>query len=82
MTMRRTYFLGAVVALVGCSGGDQYALYRNSVLDATSDSASRILIASFDAPESGSYNFSNCQLAAQLFQDQPGVKTKFWCEKK
>ena len=27
------------------------------------------------------YNKENCDLAASLFQNQPDVKTKFWCEK-
>lgn len=64
----------------GCSpGGDTYTLYRNSV----GNPQMRLHIASFDAAEGGvaGYNNENCNLAASLFQAQPGVKTRFWCEK-
>jgi hypothetical protein len=54
-----------------------YTLYRNSV----TDSNSRMHVATFDAEEMEEYNRNNCDIAQQLFQSQPGVKTKFWCEK-
>jgi len=41
----------------------------------------RIHIASFDAHEKEEYNRGNCEQAQALFQNQPGVKAKFWCEK-
>jgi hypothetical protein len=41
----------------------------------------RIHVASFNASDGESYNRGNCEQAQLLFQAQPGVKTKFWCEK-
>ena len=54
-----------------------FTLYRNSV----TDSAMRIHVATFDANETDAYNNENCGQAQTLFQQQPDVKTKFWCEK-
>jgi hypothetical protein len=59
------------------SGGTAYTLYRNSATGITE----RIHIATFDASEADSYNNENCQQAQALFQQQPGVSVKFWCEK-
>ena len=63
----------------GClgSGESDYALYRNSVMDTTT----RIHVATFDAADGEKYNQSNCDIAAKLYQQQDGVKTKFWCKK-
>lgn len=71
--------LGLIIsALVGCESSENfYSLYRNSVLD----SSLRIHVATFDASDGLKYNMENCQTAADLFQKQPGVNTKFWCEK-
>ena len=75
--------LGAVIGVViGWFGhatrtGVAYTLYRNSPLESTA----RIHIATFDADESDNYNNENCQQAQSLFQQQPGVTNKFWCEK-
>lgn len=56
---------------------DVVTLYRSSALDSTM----RLHVATFDAVDQGpGYNSENCQLAAQLFQDQPGVTVRFWCE--
>lgn len=55
---------------------DAYTLYRSSLVIENS----RIYIATF-AGEGAEYNRENCQTAAELFQGQPGVKTRFWCEK-
>jgi hypothetical protein len=64
-----------------CSGSsaesESFALYRNSVTDENM----RIHVATFDASDGEKYNRGNCEQAQQLFQAQPGVKTKFWCEK-
>ena len=54
-----------------------YTLYRNSVTDANM----RLHVATFDANQKEEYNSGNCEQARELFQGQPGVKTKFWCEK-
>lgn len=56
---------------------DTFTLYRNSAIDASM----RIHMATFDAKNDGSYNRDNCNIAAGLFQNQPGVKTRYWCEK-
>lgn len=54
-----------------------YVLYRNS--SAFGDM--QIHIASFNAKEPGEYNRENCEIARDLFQSQPGVKAKYWCDK-
>jgi len=69
-------------ALSGCSPSGAsddrtFTLYRNSV----TDPSMRIHVATFDATEKEEYNRENCDTAAKLFGAQPGVKTKFWCEK-
>jgi hypothetical protein len=58
------------------AGAPVWTLYRSSVLD----ESMRIHVATFDVDEPGTYNFENCQTAASLFQNQDGVRTKFWCE--
>lgn len=72
-----TFVLCALMAGCGGGGGDQYTLYRNSILDANL----RIHIATFDTSDGDAYNNENCNLAARLFQQQPEVKARFWCEK-
>ena len=54
-----------------------FTLYRNSVTDPNM----RLHVATFDANEKEEYNRENCDVAQKLFGAQPGVKTKFWCEK-
>ena len=67
-----------VVIAAGCSSDSgTFTLYRNSLTDENM----RIHVASFNTAEGSSYNKENCDQAQQLFQLQPGVKTKFWCEK-
>ena len=51
------------------------------MIDSVTDPNMRIHIATFDASEKEEYNRENCEIAAKLFGTQPGVKTKFWCEK-
>ena len=65
-------------ALSACAQdpSEVYTLYRSSVVTPNA----RIHIATFDADESGDYNQENCWTAADLFQNQPGVRTRFWCE--
>lgn len=41
----------------------------------------RIHVATFDAAETEAYNSENCRIAAELFQQQPNVKVRYWCEK-
>lgn len=73
--------IGASLALAGCArfvpDDATYTLYRNSAID----SLARYHIASFDAADGERYNQENCDIARQLFQSQPGVTTRFWCEK-
>ncbi len=66
-------------AIAGCrvADGDSYTLYRSSVADSTM----RIHVATFDATEGEKYNQENCEQARELFQAQPLVRTRFWCEK-
>ena len=67
-------FVGSV-----CNAAEHtdYTLYRNS----TTDEKMRVHVATFDAKESQAYNKENCEIAKELFQNQKGVKAKYWCEK-
>jgi outer membrane biogenesis lipoprotein LolB len=78
------FFVYAIASIVlsacsfgSTSDGQVSTLYRNSVTDENM----RIHIATFDASEKEEYNRGNCGQAQLLFQNQPGVKTRFWCEK-
>ncbi|MBI2312506.1 MAG: hypothetical protein HYU77_08395 [Betaproteobacteria bacterium] len=78
----RTLSLLAILFISGCgpSGGFEdrtFTLYRNSVTDPNM----RLHVATFDANEKEEYNRENCDVAQKLFGAQPGVKTRFWCEK-
>jgi hypothetical protein len=78
LSLRTLLPFTAFALIVGCdSGGDNFTLYRNSVIDENM----RIHVASFNAADGEAYNRENCEQAQLLFQAQPGVKTKFWCEK-
>lgn len=70
--------LFTLASLAGCSaaGGETYTLYRDSPV-----SDERVHMATFDAEQSGPYNQDNCETARELFQQQPGVVTTYWCEK-
>lgn len=75
--LRIILFLFVVVAS-GCSSDNQtFTLYRNSVMDENM----RVHVATFDATDGETYNKGNCEQAQLLFQGQPDIKTKFWCEK-
>lgn len=77
-----TAILAALAA--GCSPSNTYTLYRDGASNSQLGvdlSAMRIHVASFDASESEDYNLDNCQTAQQLFQSQPGVTVRYWCEK-
>jgi hypothetical protein len=65
-----------VTPAMAASDGETYTLYRNSV----TDPAMRVHIATFDTNEGKDYNAENCAVAADLFQRQDGVQTRFWCE--
>lgn len=68
----------AFTAMQAAAQGDEevYTLYRNSVLDPTM----RLHVATFDGADGKAYNAENCNVAANLFQSQDGVQTRFWCE--
>ena len=71
------------ITLVTCSvshagDNDVYTLYRGS---AVRNSEMRIHIATFDATDGENYNKTNCFIAAGLFENQPGVSVRYWCEK-
>lgn len=68
--------------LAGCGNDEVYTLYRAGV--GLPDL--RIHVATFDSDDSRdsnfkTYNLDNCRLAANLFQSQLNVTTKYWCEK-
>jgi hypothetical protein len=76
--LRYCMAIAIVTSVSGCnSEGDSFTLYRNSVFDENM----RIHVASFNTADGEAYNRGNCEQAQMLFQAQPGVKTKFWCEK-
>lgn len=75
--MKGLSMLLSCAVLCSCSDSSTYTLYRNSVTNENM----RLHVATFDARDGYDYNSSNCQIAADLFQNQDGVKTKFWCEK-
>ena len=53
-----------------------YTLYRSSA----SDPVARLHVATFDADENDAYNRGNCEVARELFQEQPSVAVRYWCE--
>lgn len=66
------------IAAAGCErDASSYTLYRSS----TANDSLRINVATFDASDGELYNRDNCEQARELFQAQPLVKTRFWCEK-
>lgn len=74
--MKRLSLLTALaLALAGCNESP-YTLYRGSVTGPM-----RIHVATFDSADGEEYNRENCQIAVDLFQRQPGVKVRYWCEK-
>jgi hypothetical protein len=68
-----------VAASASQPGADEaavFTLYRNSAVN----NALRMHVATFDAADGKAYNQAYCGQAAELFENQPGVKTRFWCE--
>lgn len=75
--MKRFCLMGALVGLIGCNvDNDTFTLYRSSPVG-----SERVHVASFDTKDGNDYNEANCRLAGDLFQQQPLVKVRFWCEK-
>lgn len=70
------YVLLAACSPVALPGGS-YKLYRTSLVP----SDPLVYIATFDSPNGAAFNQENCEIARGLFQSQPGVLTRFVCEK-
>jgi ABC-type glycerol-3-phosphate transport system substrate-binding protein len=79
--MKSTFAILLVALLLTACGENSYTLYRSSPVPTDDLSLRRVHVATFDAYENQSYNQENCQTAASLFQAQPGVRVKYWCEK-
>lgn len=79
--MNATTIAGAclIAALGGCgmTDGDTYTLYRTSLVVP----GMRVHVATFDTADTEAYNRDNCVEAGEMFQRQPNIKTRFWCEK-
>jgi len=87
-----TRFLVATVILLtgvpACADGTNrpspesvYALYRSSVPVAPGDVEMRVHTATFDSIYGEKYNRENCVIAKDLFQDQPDITVRYWCER-
>lgn len=69
-----SYFLAAILGVVVWNWSrslEAYTLYRTSMVD----EGLRVYIATF-AGEGVDYNRGNCQIAAGLFQTQPGLYSR------
>ena len=70
-----------IALLLTACGESSYTLYRSSAVSNGGENW-RVHVATFDAKGGGEgYNMGNCQIAEELFQKQPGVTVKYWCEK-
>ncbi len=59
------------------SGDGAFTLYRSSAVIPDA----RLHVATFDARDGSAYNADNCETTARLFQAQPGVTVRYWCER-
>ena len=77
--MKKLIAVLSPLIFAGCFSSDSntYTLYRSSATGVFM----RVHVATFDAKEQEDYNKANCEVAQELFQNQPGVTVKFWCEK-
>lgn len=66
----------AVSPAMAANTTETHTLYRTSL----TDPIMRVHIASFDSDSGSRYNAENCAVAADLFQRQDGVESRFWCE--
>lgn len=72
----------AALAVTACDGGigsPTYTLYREGLFP-ENGRVDRIHMATFDADQPGEYNRENCFITRELFQSQPGVTVRYWCE--
>jgi hypothetical protein len=91
MALLKNDTLAIAIALVvqGCAGPVEdsvYTLVRGSSVDNRpgrdeSRPPLRLHVATFDAADGAAYNSGNCETARMLFQQQPGVTVRFWCER-
>jgi hypothetical protein len=58
-----------------------YTLYRTSPVPVPTPELQRVHVATFDAEGGEQYNRENCDITRQLFQAQPGIVVRYWCEK-
>jgi len=78
--MKKAFIIAILLLLPSCGPLEEegiYTLYRASVLDENM----RIHVATFNAKAGNDYNQGNCRIAEDLFQSQPRVIVKYWCEK-
>ena len=54
-----------------------YLLFRESPVD----DYPKVHVASFNSSDGEEYNQKNCEIARDLFQSQPGVSVRYWCER-
>lgn len=84
-TIKKIGLILVACALVGCGtqDGEVFTLYRNFTLnkDSKVGADARIHVATFDSTDGEAYNRENCEIARVLFQQQPMVVAKYWCEK-
>jgi hypothetical protein len=72
---------GLVGVAVACEQHIAFTLYRNSILPGQGIvHTARVHVATFDTEHGASYNRSNCEIARELFERQPGVVLQYWCE--
>ena len=80
----------ALVLLAACDDPNVYTLYRNSpTIENIRGEAQRVHVATFDAAPrecafclraDREYNRGNCEIARELFANQPAVSVRYWCE--
>lgn len=68
---------GPLLGACGTGDSDTFTLYRSSAMDGSM----RLHVATFDSVDGEKYNAGNCEIARGLFQAQPGVTVRYWCEK-
>ena len=61
------------------SEDDVFTLYRSSAVNG--GETWRLHVATFDSSDGEKYNLGNCEIAKSLFQEQPMVTVRYWCEK-
>jgi hypothetical protein len=74
------------LAIAGCSrpatdDSNVYTLYRTTPVENPTPDLLRVHVATFDAAAEEEYNRENCDIARGLFQAQPGVVVRYFCEK-